>query len=96
MKSHQKKCKELGIVPVPTAGDDANIDEDRLACQESFKKIKQVGGGSGNEGDSALDDDDDDKAEGEEEKETQKEHSQADVQAPKTTGQFKDSSSRCP
>ena len=74
-KAHHKKCTELGIVPVPTSVDDANIDEDSLARQESLKKMKLAGGGSGNEGDSDLDDDDDDdddddedeEAEGEEE-----------------------------
>lgn len=100
-KAHHKKCTELGIVPVPTAVDDANIDEDSLARQESLKKMKQAGGGSGNEGDSDLDDDDDedddedDDDEGEEEEEeTEEDHSPADVPAPKTTGQFEDMTSR--
>jgi hypothetical protein len=32
-KAHYKKCKELGIVPVPTVVDDSYIDEECLMRQ---------------------------------------------------------------
>ena len=81
-KAHHKKCTELGIVPVPTTVDEANIDEDSLARQEKLKKMNlgsgcEIGSGSGN--DSDLDDDmdedgtdsedEDEEPEGEEEEE---------------------------
>ena len=67
-KAHHKKCTELGIIPVPTTVDDANIDEDSLARQESLRN-KLAGGGSGGggggggavaDGESDPEDDDDD------------------------------------
>lgn len=70
-KAHHKKCTELGIVPVPTSVDDANIDEDSLARQETLKKMKLAGGGSGNEGDSDLDDEDEDDEEDDEDEEAE-------------------------
>ncbi len=100
-KAHHKKCTELGIVPVPTTVDEANIDEDSLARQETLKKMK-LAGGSGNEGDSDLDDDDDEdeddeedeEVEGEEEEEETEEDPPATTKL--TTEQFEDAAEPVP
>lgn len=39
-KAHQKKCVELGIVPVPTHIDDSHIDHDQLAKQVCLFKVQ--------------------------------------------------------
>ena len=36
-KAHHKKCVELGIIPVPTAIDDSQIDSEALAKQEQYE-----------------------------------------------------------
>ncbi|XP_050408379.2 uncharacterized protein LOC126823519 [Patella vulgata] len=42
-KAHQKKCMELGIVPVPTSVEECQIDDDELAAQMSASKDLWVG-----------------------------------------------------
>ena len=62
-KAHHKKCVEMGIVPVPTAIDESQIDSDALAKQEAMERSFSGGNlmsdddGSGGSG---SDDDDDD------------------------------------
>ncbi|XP_057377952.1 transcription factor HIVEP2-like [Daphnia carinata] len=95
-KAHHKKCTELGIVPVPTTVDEANIDEDSLARQETLKKMK-LAGGSGNEGDSDLDDEDDDDDDDEEDEEVEGEEEEEEEETPIAPvklpmGQFEDAS----
>ncbi|KAK3610097.1 hypothetical protein CHS0354_032192 [Potamilus streckersoni] len=41
-KSHQKRCMELGIVPVPTAIDDSQIDQSALAAQFAMTKDAKI------------------------------------------------------
>ena len=89
-KAHHKKCTELGIVPVPTTVDEANIDEDSLARQETLKKMKMVAGE--NEVDSDLDDDlDDDEDDDEEDDEIEEEEEEMEEDPPQQpVGQFED------
>ncbi|XP_046648974.1 transcription factor HIVEP3-like isoform X2 [Daphnia pulicaria] len=101
-KAHHKKCTELGIVPVPTTVDEANIDEDSLARQETLKKMK-LAGGSGNEGDSDLDDDEDEDEDDEEDEEIEGEEEEDETEddPPVTTkllptGQFEDATAAEP
>ena len=56
-KAHHKKCVELGIVPVPTAIDDSQIDSDALAKQEALER--SCNGGNLMSDDDENDDDDD-------------------------------------
>ena len=57
-KAHHKKCTELGIVPVPTTVDEANIDQYILAQQKLLKQVDYSSGDSDFNDD--LDDDEDD------------------------------------
>ena len=88
-KAHHKKCTELGIVPVPTTVEEANIDEDSLARQETLKKLC----GSKSDPDSELDDDDDDEDD-EEDEDGEEEEEEVDFNdgTPEISGQFEDAS----
>ena len=57
-KAHHDKCTELGIVPVPTTVDEANIDQYILAQQKLLKQVDDSSGDSDFNDD--LDDDEDD------------------------------------
>jgi hypothetical protein len=64
-KSHQRKCVELGVLPVPICIDDSQIDFEALARQARLTKAQkeledEVGADSDDEGD---DDDDDEEEE---------------------------------
>ena len=80
-KAHHKKCTELGISPVPTSVEEANIDEDSLARQESLKKL------NGTEPESDDLDDEEDEDEDDEDEDGEEEEEDVDVDE---SGQFED------
>ncbi|XP_059490539.1 transcription factor HIVEP3-like isoform X2 [Neocloeon triangulifer] len=57
-KAHYKKCMELGILPVPTAVEDSNIDEELLLRQQALRVER--GDGPDSESDEEDDEDEDD------------------------------------
>ncbi|XP_074600203.1 uncharacterized protein LOC141854430 [Brevipalpus obovatus] len=64
-KAHHKKCVELGIIPVPTAIDESQIDCEALAKQEAIERT--YGGGTLASDDEENDPDDEDGCEDDEE-----------------------------
>ncbi|KAL3891878.1 hypothetical protein ACJMK2_004120 [Sinanodonta woodiana] len=71
-KSHQKRCIELGIVPVPTAIDDSQIDQSALAAQFAMTKDAKIADLFDNVGDNEALEEDVDK-DGEEEEDMEEE-----------------------
>ncbi|XP_064651970.1 uncharacterized protein LOC135502795 [Lineus longissimus] len=69
-KTHQRKCVELGVLPVPICIDDSQIDLEALARQARLTKAQkdledEVGMNSDDDGEDDDDDDDDDGDDGE-------------------------------
>ena len=58
-KAHQKKCIELGIVPVPVNIEDSQIDLSALAAQCSLSKNKEISPGADPNHEESMEDDED-------------------------------------
>ena len=88
-KAHQKKCIEMGIVPVPVIVDDSQIDPEALALQAQMAKEGRV---PSEDDDGAHfsdgDDDDDDDDEGDEDEEDDGQETMMVVDA--VTGEVKE------